>query len=171
MNDLPLFPKVMMTGHRDFTKEQLRWLKPEILKTMKRLVKFHGMEEAISGFALGADTFWADYALSLDVALAAYIPFEAQPATWPQHAQEHWSDLRKQASREVVLGDKYHVHFFHARNDAMINDSDLAVAAFRQSESRGGTFSAVNKLRKLEKPLIVLDPEMKTVTKENFPEI
>lgn len=170
MADSPIFKSVMLTGHRSFTPEDTVWLQHELHKTARRLKEFHGLEEIISGMALGADTIWAQIALALNVPFAAYIPFEVQPDRWPTKNQQIWRDLRAEAVREVVVGPNFSVGFLHARNDAMIRDSDLCVAAYRISENKGGTYSAVNKVRKLGKPLIIVDPETRTVTKENFPE-
>lgn len=164
----PLFPKVMLTGHRKFTHDETFWLQKELRRTAKRLRAFHGLEEIISGMAVGADTIWAEIALELDIPLAAYIPFEEQPNAWPSFARANWRELRKAASREIVVGPHFSVGYLHARNDAMIRDSSLCVAAYRRSETSGGTASAVKKVRKLQKPLLVLDPETRTVSKENF---
>lgn len=164
----PILPSVMLTGHRRFTDDDTLWLRKELYRTARRLQEFHGLQEIISGMALGADTIWAETALRLKIPFAAYIPFEAQPDRWPPKQQDIWYDLRAQATREVVVGPHYSVGYLHARNDAMIKDSDLCVAAFRVSETTGGTFSAVKKVRNLNKPLLILDPETRLITKENF---
>jgi len=168
-----VFPSVMLTGHRPtgLSEAEQIWAQEEIRRTLKRLQLFHGSREVISGLALGADTWWAQAALSYKMNLAAYIPFEAQADSWPVGNQKLWKELREKASREVVLGTHYDVKFFHARNDAMIKDADLCVALWKTSTTRGGTFSAVQKIRKLEKPLILLDPESRTVAAERLPSI
>ena len=135
---------------------------------MRRLREFHGLQEVISGMALGVDTWWAEAALDLAIPFAAYIPFEAQGARWPTSVQAHWRNLRSSASREVVLGEHYSVGLLHARNDAIIKDSSLAVAVLKSSKTSGGTFSAVVKLRKRKKPFILLEPEARTISKEYF---
>lgn len=170
MTEAPQFRNVMLTGHRPdaFTAEEATWSRRELFKTLKRLKAFHGIEEVISGFALGADTWWAEFALQLELPLAAYIPFEAQSSRWPAREQKIWRDLRNQAHREVVLGDEYQVWLLHARNDAMIKDAELCVAVWKQTKDKGGTFSAVKKIRKQGKPLILLDPETRTITSERL---
>jgi uncharacterized phage-like protein YoqJ len=170
MTEAPQFRNVMLTGHRPnaLTQVEITWSKRELLKTLKRLKAFHGIEEVISGFALGADTWWAEYALELDLPLAAYIPFEAQPSKWPVREQGIWRELRAKADREVVLGEEYQVWLLHARNDAMIKDAELCVALWKQSKDSGGTFSAVKKIRQQGKPLILLDPETRTITSERL---
>lgn len=161
---------MMLTGHRPsaLTEEEIVWSRKELHKTLARLQKFHGIQEVISGMALGADTWWAESAIALGIPFAAYIPFEAQPQVWPEFAREHWRKLRAQAVREVVLGEKYNVGLLHARNDAMIKDGELCVALWKQSKTSGGTFSAVQKIRKADKPLILLDPETKLIVSERL---
>ncbi len=164
------FTSVMLTGHRPsgLTNEEITWSRKELHKTLARLQKFHGIQEVISGMALGADTWWAESALKLELPFAAYIPFEAQPVKWPDFAQAHWRELRSKAIREIVLGETYNVGLLHARNDAMIRDAELCVALWKQSTTKGGTYSAVQKIRKLEKPLILIDPELKQITSERL---
>ena len=163
-----IFKIVMLTGHRKFATSDAIWLERELYRTVKRLKEFHGLEEMISGMALGADTIWAEAALANDIPFAAYIPFEAQPDKWPAKQQEIWRELRAKASREVIVGPHFSVGYLHARNDAMIADSNLCVAAFQSSSISGGTFSAVKKIRKLSKPILIVDPETRLITKENF---
>lgn len=76
--------------------------------------------------------------------------------------------MREKATREVVLGEEYQVWLLHARNDAMIRDAELCVALWKQSKTNGGTFSAVQKIRKQGKPLILLDTELKTISTERL---
>lgn len=169
-NTPALFPKVMVTGHRpkSFGAGDAQWSVRELQRTMKRLQMFHGAEEAITGMALGADTWWAESALKLNIPFAAYIPFEAQPDAWVQEDREKWRKLRELAQREVVLGDHYDVRLLHARNDAMLRDADLCVALWRKSATTGGTASTVNKARSMGKPLIILDPEDHSINTENM---
>lgn len=164
------FHSVMLTGHRPnaLTQKEISWSRAELYRTMRRLKEFHGVQEVISGMALGADTWWAEFALQLEIPFAAYIPFETQPSKWPREMQEHWRELRYQAAREVVLGEEYQVWLLHARNDAMIKDAQLCVALWKQSKNGGGTFSAVQKIRKQGKPLILIDPELRTVSTERL---
>lgn len=166
----PIFPRVMATGHRPqaLTEEEQLWSKKELKKTLLRLRKFHGAQEIISGMALGVDTWWAEGALELGLPLAAYIPFETQAERWTHEQRQRWQALRSAASRELVLGDHYQVWLLHARNDAMIRDSELCVAVWKESKLTGGTFSAVQKVRKLNKPLILLNPEQRSVRSERL---
>lgn len=170
MTKVKIFPKVMVTGHRPtaFTADEAQWAKDQIHTTLKRLKKFHGAQEAISGMALGVDTWWAQSALSLDFELASYVPFEAQSKDWTEEETLEWLRLRGLAKREVILSDSYSVRMFHARNDAMLRDSDLTVGVLKSDTTRGGSYSTVAKARKQNKPLILIDPKLLTLTTENL---
>lgn len=164
------FTQVMVTGHRPqlMTPEQTNYATTTIPKVAKKLLKSHSMEEMISGMALGADTVWAETALLLGVPLAAYIPFLEQTKGWSVEDIERWEHLRSKASREVVLGDRYSVRLLHARNDAMLRDSDLVVAVWSPSNEKGGTASTVRKARSQGKAIIVIDLDNFRTFKENF---
>ena len=160
----------MLTGHRPklMTSDEQLWAQKELKKTLKRLQMFHGIQEVISGMALGADTWWAEAAVEFGLPLASYVPFEAQADVWSNEDKKIWKNLRNAAHREVVLGTNYDVKLLHARNDAMIKDADLCVALWKESLNRGGTYSAVMKIRKQGKPLVLLDPERKTIATERL---
>ena len=77
------FRKVMVTGHRpqDFDETEL-YMTVEWLESMARWLKEeHGGFTAISGMALGVDTWWALKALEAGYQLDAHVPF------WKQYSQ------------------------------------------------------------------------------------
>lgn len=160
----------MVTGHRTFgiSEEQRDFTFRILPKVAKRLKDAYGMKEMISGMAIGADTIWADCAVELGVPLSAYIPFPQQSDKWSFADRSHWLKLRKEASKEIIIGEKFSIGLLHARNDAMIRASDLAVAVWSPSVTTGGTASAVNKIRKAKKPMILIDLDALTVTTERF---
>lgn len=165
-----VFEKVMVTGHRPqgLTEEQAAFSKRALMAVGRQLKRDFGTVEAISGMALGVDTWWALIALKLELDLAAYIPFPQQPQPWAQKDKDQWSELRHEASREVVCGDEFSVRMLHVRNDAMIKDADLAIAVWSPSQLRGGTASAVQKIRKRGMPMILIDLDTLTISRENF---
>lgn len=154
------YERVMVTGHRPqhLTKRESSFARSELNRLAEKLVDDHGMVAGISGMALGADTWWAHAVLdTADAELWAYIPFEHQPDRWREEEQKTWRSLRSLASREVVLGVEYDVKLLHARNDAMIRDSDLAIAVWKPSKETGGTASAVRKLKSLKRSVVIVD--------------
>lgn len=149
-----------MTGHRpqDFTPTEKSFAQDSLWRLSGFLRERHGMEEIISGMALGADTWWAQAAVARGIPFAAYIPFEDQLIKWRAGDQLIWRQLREQAAREVVVGGQhYSVGALHGRNDAMIRDSDLAIAVWHPSKTVGGTASCVKKLNAKEKPYLLVD--------------
>lgn len=162
---------VMVTGHRptDLSGTQINFAKSSLVKLAGGLQE-KGMTEAISGMALGADTWWALTALALDIPLAAYIPFQAQASDWMDYDKVLWSDIRRRAQREVLVsrtGSGRRAPLFHARNDRMINDCDVAIAVWCPSKTTGGTASTVKKLRATTKPILIVDLDRLEIHKEN----
>lgn len=154
-----IFEHVMVTGHRPqhMSQGETAFAREELLRLARKLRDEHGMDLAISGMALGADTWWAESALEAAVPLAAYIPFESQPDRWSNADQVQWRWLRAKAATEKVIAPSYSVGALHARNDAMIRDSDLAIAVWKPSKTTGGTASAVKKLEKLGRSIVIVD--------------
>lgn len=154
------YHSVMVTGHRPqhLTAEQQSFARAELDRLAVKVRDEHGAVEAISGMALGADTWWAQAALAAGLTLAAYIPSEGQPSKWRPADRERWRELRAAARREVVVGGaQYDVRMLHARNDAMLRDADLVIAVWSPSKTTGGTASAVRKARALGLDVVVVD--------------
>jgi uncharacterized phage-like protein YoqJ len=164
------FEKVMVTGHRPqgMTNEQAEFAKRALKSIGRQLKQDFGTVEAISGMALGVDIWWAMIALKLDLELAAYIPFPQQPDPWWAADKERWTELRKAANREVLCADEFSIRALHIRNDAMIKDSDLAIAVWSPSNLRGGTASAVQKIRRRGMPMVLVDLDNLAISRENF---
>lgn len=162
-----VFKRVMVTGHRPqhISQGETVFAQDELLRLARKLRDECGMELAISGMALGADTWWAEAALTTAVPLAAYIPFESQPDRWSNSDQAQWRWLRAKAATEKVIATSYSVGALHARNDAMIRDSDLTIAVWKPSKTSGGTASAVKKLEKLGRSIVIVDLDKMTTYK------
>ncbi len=158
------FRRVMVTGHRPqhLTEGETVFAQTELLRLARKLRDGHGMDTAISGMALGADTWWAESAIATAVALAAYIPFESQPDRWSAKDRAQWQWLRAKAAEEKIIAPGYSVGALHARNDAMIRDSDLAIAVWKPSKTSGGTASAVKKLQAKGRDIVIVDLDRMT---------
>jgi hypothetical protein len=169
-----VFSTAMVTGHRPhyLTEAEQAWSQVMLHHTAWRLRSVYGCQNGISGMALGADTWWALGVLSSGMNLHAYIPFEEQPKPWTEHDKAMWSELRRKAQYEVIVGGKtYDVKDLHARNDQMLyathEQNGLVVALYKEGES-GGTASAVAKARRKGLPLLILDPAKRAVRKEGW---
>lgn len=119
-------------------------------------------DAVIAGGALGWDTALADAALSLDLPLFLYIPFEGQERRWPREAQSHYLHLRDHAARIVVCSPGgYTAAKLLRRNEAMVDDAD-ALLALWDGEPRGGTYRTVQYAQEQEKPVWNLYPSWET---------
>lgn len=168
------WPTVMVTGHRPklLSDSEAAWAQVALPNAAWRLRSVYGTGTAISGLALGADTWWALAALASGMHLHTFVPFEDQPAKWPQRDRDVWTELRSRATRETLVGGKtFDVRHLHARNDAMLQatrEANGLVLALYKEGTGGGTHNAVNKARGLGLPLLILDPASRTVRREGW---
>lgn len=154
------FEKVMVTGHRpqDFDETE-RWMVVEWLESMARWLKADkGGRVAITGMALGVDTWWGLKALSEGWTLEAHVPFWGQRGKWPAADQELWMRMLDQSQDVRVYGNSepYDARLFHERNDGMIEACDLAIVVWSGKEA-GGTYSAFKKIKAAGVPWIWYD--------------
>lgn len=161
------FTRVSLTGHRphEFTADQEAWIKDRLRAVALRLKSHYGTRVAISGMALGADTWWAEAALEAGLRLWCYIPFEAQADKWQPSEVQRWRELRSEANREVVLGQEYDVRLLHCRNELMVRDSDMMTAVHLKERRSGGTVETIKKARRAGLPMLRLNVSDREVTK------
>lgn len=141
--------RAMITGHRPgklggYGPSQVQldiraWMRAELTI----LLVSHGIDlRAISGMALGVDTWWAEEALALGVPLHAYIPFVGQENTWPRASQEHYQSLIERAEVAVVCSEGgYAARKMQVRNERMVDDAQVHLAAW--DGTPGGTANCV----------------------------
>ncbi|XBH22994.1 hypothetical protein V5R04_07225 [Jonesiaceae bacterium BS-20] len=155
----PNFARVAVTGHRpgSMTADQLSWAGQELHRLAGKLRDHHGTTTAISGMALMADTLWADAALACGLDLWAYIPSLEQPARWSPRQRGYWEMMRRKAAREVIVGRGTSARLFHARNDAMVRDSDLIIAVWNPAVTTGGTAATIKKVQAQGRPYVLVD--------------
>lgn len=160
------FGRVMVTGHRPqfLSPESQAWAERELERVAVKLRDDHGMQVGISGMALGADTWWGFATLYAWQELWAFIPFPQQIDRWAPGDIARWWELRDRAAHEVLIANEYSVGALHARNDAMLENSDLVVAVWDPSKTTGGTASAVQKAQQRGLPILHLDPVAQTTT-------
>jgi len=153
------YPVVAITGHRpgSLNTDQRQYMQEGLEFIASGLVGYYSAERFLTGLALGADTIWAELALKHSVDYDVYIPFEGQEDRWNQSDQKKYQNLRSGAVSEKVFGQQFSNRLYHARNDALIRDSDLLVAVWRPSVQDGGTFSTVQKSLKRNHPTLLLD--------------
>lgn len=143
----PPLTRVGITGHRpqSLTSHQRTWVERVLPDLMQSLRQHHGMRVAISGFALGADTVWAQAALDQGVRLWGYLPSLDQAARWRPSDQALHTELATRASRVLVQGESYDARWLRARNEMIVRDSSVLVAVHKEGKTSGGTAAVIRK--------------------------
>lgn len=156
---------VALTGHRraGLSADGAAWVRDTLPEVARGLAGRYGTTEAISGLALGSDTWWARAALDAGLELAAYLPCPQQADRWHPDDRAVWADLRRAASREVVHSPVYSVSALHGRNAAMLADCDALVGVHDPSVTTGGTATVLRRAHFLRRPVLHLDPVARTV--------
>lgn len=158
------------TGHRPqhLSRDQRRWAQHQANRIAVHLRMVYGCTTAVSGLALGWDTYWARAALWAGLDLWVHIPFEAQPDRWTSGDRAVWRELRGRAVKETVYGPNpttkgEAVRLLHARNGGMVDVSDAMTCLWFPDKRAGGTWHAVQRVAASGKPAIHLDPALRTV--------
>jgi hypothetical protein len=116
---------------------------------------------AVSAIAEGADTYFAQAAMSLGIPLQIVRPFSAYPDDFvTDTSRQTYLDLRSGALQEVILpfADRSEDAYFAAMQ-WVVSRSDLLIAVWdgRPGRGKGGTADAVRHVRELQRAWIHLD--------------
>jgi hypothetical protein len=161
--------KVGVVGHRYFEKPAAREFAYEgCLRILSETKEKHKKVVALSALAEGADTLFAEAALSLDIILEIVIPFQDYISVFMDPvAKENYLRLRNSASRQFELP-------FITRSEAayvmamqwVASNSNLLVGVWngKSSELRGGTADTIGKAACLGVNCIHLDVENLSVS-------
>ena len=108
--------------------------------------------EVISGMALGYDQALAVAAIRLNIPVAAYIPCLNHSSKWPQASQKLYARILAKCSRQVMVTDvQYSKSCMQARNERMVDDSDLILAMW--DGTSGGTGNCIRYANKKGKKI------------------
>lgn len=102
----------------------------------------HNGLTCISGMALGFDQLAAGVCVQIGIPFIAAVPFEGQEAIWPASSQASYRELLAKAAKVVVVcRGGYSPHKMQLRNQWMVSNCDLLVAAW--DGSPGGTHNCI----------------------------
>jgi len=167
---------IALTGHRPsvlgwgYDLNTSNWLKLKvILRTLlyDTLKTYPHLTIHVGG-ALGADTVWADVAYELrdqyqkPIRVHIHIPGEWQASKWTLESIGTWQKHRDLADEVTVycpIDQPYNGKWLHARNRSMIKQADIIVALWN-GQNVGGTASALNDARVLNKPIFNINPHI-----------
>ena len=150
---------LMATGHRpEYLICKYDEKHPWLINLKDKLYAFlhhhrFDIEFAISGMALGWDTWFAEECLKLRIPLHAYIPFVGQEERWSFSAQKRYKDIIKACDKINLISRNYSKSAFLERNKAMINNTSHIAALWNPKMKTGGTFFTINFAQKNNLPI------------------
>ncbi|HLO88776.1 MAG TPA: SLOG family protein [Nostocaceae cyanobacterium] len=150
--------KASFTGHRCFDWETFKHYQ----RGAAKLIDFASMngwniELFINGMALGGDMAAARVLVGRSLPWKAVIPFKGQHTRWSQGWRTEYKQILACCPEITVLYPKYVDGCLPARNQEMINQSDLCLAIW-DGKNTGGTAMTVNMAIKAKIPVIQWNP-------------
>jgi uncharacterized phage-like protein YoqJ len=115
-------------------------------------------DEAISGMALGVDSWAANICYKLGIPFVAAIPFVGQEKIWPEQSQKTYHKLLKLAKEVVIVCEGgYEPVKMQRRNEWMCNRCDTLIAVYN-GDKTGGTANCINYAKSINKNIIYINP-------------
>ena len=143
------------------------WVKEQLIIEIDRAI-LDGYRRFIFGGALGVDT-WAGEIVAdmkegkyshLPIILDLYSPFEGQEGNWFDESKIRYYNLMARCDNIVEVCDAGYAPWkMIVRDKAMVNDSDLVIAVWNGDGGKSGTGHTVTYAKKLNKPMIIVDPK------------
>lgn len=167
MSDKPIYA-VAFTGHRphklggyDPTNPKRRAVVEAINEALKRAVEKFGPTHqivAITGGALGVDQDAASVAHKLGIPFVVAVPCQNQDSKWPADAKARYAKMIEAAQQVIMVHDgPYNNTCMQKRNEWMVDHCDALIAVW--DGSSGGTANCVNYAKKVNKPVIRINPD------------
>jgi len=167
---------IVVTGHRpqklggyNYNSAKNRAISLAFSRIMSAIYAKHPDAKVITGMALGFDTIVAKECIAAKKPFLAYIPFAGQENKWPAEAQIQYREILSMAEdvNTVTVFDtplsecKYWevAKALADRNTAMIESPGVRAAiCCWDGEEKGGTFDAIKKIKSMDIPFCVIDP-------------
>lgn len=116
-------------------------------------------DKAITGMALGVDSYAANVCIKLGIPFIAAIPFIGQEKIWPEKSKKaYYALLNKACEKVIVSSGGYSAHKLQLRNEWMVDHSDILIAVW--DKSSGGTANCINYALSKNKKIIYIDPRL-----------
>jgi hypothetical protein len=176
-----------VTGHRNLSAQQLVALEPVIKKTIENILHYHKnlinnkpRVEFVSAIAVGADTLFANVALTFFSGdLKIYLPFEKE-----EYLKDFETPEDKQAFENLVndpkvkkvtilnkLADGDRDEHYLNTGQAIVDDTEYLIAIWDEEKARGkgGTAEIVEYAVAKGKNVLVINPnDEKLIIKANY---
>lgn len=139
---------VTFTGHRPqvfakYDAERIPWVRDQIREELTRYQREYGIAHAISGMALGVDTWAAEVCIELGIPFVAAVPCDGQAAAWKHEDQVRYHNLLCKAKAvHTISPGPYAAWKMQARNLWMLRRAAHLIAVY--DGSPGGTRNMVH---------------------------
>ncbi len=167
-----------ITGHRprrfpwgyDETDANCIVLK-EAMRIQITALTRRGVRHWFSGMAQGADTWAAEIILNLRrknpaLFLHCVLPCMNQADKWPDHARTRYREILRRSDSIEYVSETYHKHCMTDRSRRMVEHAGMLLAVW-DGTPQSGTGTAVRYARRLERPVLILDPFSTTQNGKN----
>lgn len=143
----------------------------EALVAQIRALSDRGVTDFLSGMAQGTDLWCSQIVLALKrknpaLKLHCVLPCEGQADGWPVSEQERYFSILEQADRIVYVHREYHKSCMLERNRYLVDHASFLLAVYNGTW-RSGTGATVRYAQKLNKSIIIINPNMNTLANDN----
>ena len=150
---------VGVTGHRPHKlggyEEPLR---APIIDALKGVLGRVGATRGITGMALGADQYFAEACIAVNIPFTAAVPFQGQASPWPVVYQQHYYELLGQADEVVYVAEPGYARWkLEARNHWVVDHCGLLTAVWNGSS--GGTANTVLYANRVFRTVETINPK------------
>lgn len=151
---------VSITGHRPEDLPNQEWVED----TLKNLLNNMRPQKLIQGMAAGVDLLSGKLCIDLKI---PYISAKPWAGHVPRKEDQALYQLVENNSETIVNVNQSKsypgAYVYHNRNHYMVDNADLVIAVWTGKKT-GGTAECVKYAKKVNKRIIQINPETKTVT-------
>lgn len=151
---------VSITGHRPEDLPNQEWVE----ESLKNVLDNMRPEKLIQGMAAGVDLLSAKLCIDLNIPFVCAKPWAGHT---PRKDNQSLYSLVEAKSQEIVNVNPSRsypgAYVYHNRNHYMVDHADLVIAVWTGKKT-GGTAECVKYAKKVNKRIIQINPEAKTVT-------
>jgi hypothetical protein len=162
-----------IVGHRELDAEAAAFVGGASSALLSDALRCSGDVVAISALAEGADTLFAEAALSVHVPLEVVRPFSCYADDfWTEPSRRHYRTLVAAARKETEIRfSERSPRAYEAAMRWVVENCDVLVAAWdgRPARARGGTAQAVRHAALIGRPVVQLDVAHRVVRRRNTP--
>jgi uncharacterized phage-like protein YoqJ len=150
---------VAFTGHRKIDKSVQSFLLKELIDCLDVLIK-NNCDTFISGMALGFDQIVVKELIERKkvskINIIAALPCKNQEMYWNDNQKQVYYEFLKNVDKIVYVSDNYDSNCMFKRNQWMVDNCGLLVAAYNGTPS--GTRKTINYAKNKKIPIINLWP-------------